>query len=186
MKKVPVLLLVTVILISFTSCKKSEESQQDLSSASVTDTISETAPSNAESLNITNNKTSSTATEDTNSEELGPLVNDPEILYGSWAFVEKVDKIGDFSRKTSYALNDPETDIYSFDQIYVKISHKGGVYFTAKYEVKNGVFTMEEKAANARPITYTQLRLKDNILTAQFKDRDILTKMKWQKLQNNK
>ena len=48
---------------------------------------------------------------------------------------------------------------------------------------ENGNFTMTEKALGARPITYTDMRLDGDILASDFKDKDLLIRMKWQKIE---
>jgi hypothetical protein len=166
MGKIFAFIMISVLFFSFSSCKNTDDLQTGQTTGS-------------------DNSGEQTTVKDTeDNDRYGPLVTDPELLYGSWAFIEKIDKIDDFTRKTTYALDDPETDIYTFDQINVNISHNGGVYFAAEYEISDGgVFTMTEKSDGARPITYTELRLKDDILTADYEDGSILIKMKWQKIE---
>jgi hypothetical protein len=124
-----------------------------------------------------------TTTTSAPTEASGYPLKDVKDLYGSWAFIERVSKIsGGFSRTTTYDPAKPDTDIYYFDQIYVTISHNGATNFRAEYTFKDGVLTMTEKAANSRPIVYTNLQLKDGILTAVYKDRDITENLKWQKV----
>jgi hypothetical protein len=166
MGKIFAFILISVFFFSLSSCKNTGELQTE-----------QTADSDSVGTQTT--------VKDTEDNDInGPLVTDPELLYGSWAFIEKIDKIDDFTRKTTYAIDDPDTDIYTFDQVNVDISHNGGVYFTAEYEISDsGVFTMTEKSTGARPITYTQMRLKDGILTADYEDGSIQIKMKWQKIE---
>ncbi len=135
------------------------------------------AASPAPTLSIPPTSTTSAPTEAS-----GYPLKDVKDLYGSWAFIERVSKMEGFSRTTTYDPAKPDTDIYYFDQIYVTVSHNGSTTFNAEYTFKDGALTMTEKAANSRPIVYTNLQLKDGILTAVYKDRDITEYLKWQKV----
>jgi hypothetical protein len=69
-----------------------------------------------------------------------------------------------------------------FDQINVTETHGGSTIYAGEWDYKNGTFTMKDNSLNSRPIVYTDLRMKDGILTAIYKDGDLSQILTWQKL----
>jgi hypothetical protein len=200
MKQWRIALLILAVVVAASACGRQEVQNAGLDSGMDAPTTqgseaAGTAASDAESPSDSANQSEGAGTsvvtvpaestgqsDNTDPDAKGVLVTDRKSLYGTWAFIQKTDIMEGMERKTAYEKDDPDTDIYHFDKIFVTIGNKGSVRFTAEYEVEKGIFIMTEKASGARPITYADMRLDEDILTADFKDKDILIRMKWQKI----
>jgi hypothetical protein len=112
----------------------------------------------------------------------GPLLADKTLLYGKWVLIEQVNKIGEMTQTRKCETSGPNADIYAFDQITARVTHGGSTIYSGDWDLKDGLFTMDDHATNSRPIKYTDMRLKDGILSATFTDRTITQNMRWQKI----
>jgi hypothetical protein len=48
----------------------------------------------------------------------------------------------------------PNAEIYTFDQITAKVTHGGSEIYSGHWDLKEGLFTIDDQATNSRPIKY--------------------------------
>ena len=126
--------------------------------------------------------TSSTAVNAITKSGNGVQVTDKNVLLGSWAEIQVDNFVGGLTQTRTYSTNGSDSYIFIFDQINVTETHGGSTIYTGEWDYKNGTFTMKDNSLNSRPIVYSDLRLKDGILTAIYKDGDLSQILTWQKL----
>ena len=112
----------------------------------------------------------------------GVPLTDKNALLGSWAEIKVDNFVSGLTQTRTYSTNGSDSYIFMFDQINVTETHEGSTIYTGEWDYKNGTFTMKDNSLNSRPIVYTDLRLKDGILTAIYKDGDLSQILTWQKL----
>ena len=112
----------------------------------------------------------------------GIPVTDKNVLLESWAEIKVDNFVSGLTQTKTYSTNGSDSYIFMFDQINVTETHGGSTIYTGEWDYKNGTFTMKDNSLNSRPIVYSDLRLKDEILTAINKDGDLSQILTWQKL----
>jgi hypothetical protein len=82
----------------------------------------------------------------------------------------------------TYSTSGPDAYIFLFDKINITETHSGSTNYSGEWTFNNGTLTMKDNGLNARPIVYSDLRLKDGLLTAIYQDKDLTQILTWQKL----
>jgi hypothetical protein len=175
MKRLFIILLILMMIFVITACERSTTHTNEIPPDIETTAKNEPTPDLTDLVLPTQDPN-----EDISSD--GPLVTDSEQLYGTWILIKQVNTLDDGTKITNkYKAGEPNTFYYTFDQININISQNNSGFYYGEYTVENGIFTMQDNSANSRPIVYTEMRLKDGVLTALFTDRDLTMRMEWEK-----
>ncbi len=115
----------------------------------------------------------------------GAPVTAKSALVGSWAQTGmKAYLPGGLTQTRSYPATGADSYLFVFDLIKVVYTHGSTTLYSGEWDLKDGTLTMSDQKPNSRPIVYSDLRLKDGILTAIFKDKDLLQVLTFQKTGN--
>lgn len=125
---------------------------------------------------------SSTASNAITKSGSGVPVTDSSVLLGSWAEIKTDNYIGGMTQTRTYSTNGPDAYIFLFDKININETHGGSTNYSGEWTFNNGTITMKDNGFGARPIVYSDVRLKDGLLTAIYQDKDLTQVLTWQKL----
>lgn len=172
-----ILLIVTLSSISV-GCTASPGSQTTASpQTSSTTPVSSTA---SKTTSVPSSGTTNAITKSGN----GVPVTDQNVLLGSWAEIEDDNYIGGLTQTRTYSASGTNAYIFLFDSINVTETNGGSTLYTGEWTFNNGTLTMNDNLPGSRPIVYSDLRLKDGILTAIYQDSDLIQILTWQKISN--
>jgi hypothetical protein len=172
-----ILLFVTLSVISV-GCTASPGSQTTASPQTLS-----TTPASSTTSKTTAAPSSGTTNAITKSGNGVPVTNQNALL-GSWAEIEDDNYIGGLTQTRTYSASGSDTYIFLFDRINVTETNGGSTIYTGEWTFNNGTLTMNDNLPSSRPIVYSDLRLKDGILTAIYKDSDLTQILTWQKISN--
>ena len=112
----------------------------------------------------------------------GVPVTESSVLLGSWAEIKIDNYISGMTQTRTYGTSGPDAYIFLFDKININETYGGSTNYTGEWTFSNGALTRKDNGPSARPIVYTDLRLKDGILTAIYQDKDLTQILTWQKV----
>jgi len=170
--------MLLIVMLSFVSFGCGTSPSLEISTSPKTSLTTPVSSLTLKTTPVTSSGTLNTITKSGN----GVPVTDKNALLGSWAEIKVDNFVGGLTQTRTYSTNGSDSYIFIFDQINVTETHGGSTIYTGEWDYKNGTFTMKDNSPNSRPIVYTDLRLKDEILTAIYKDGDLSQILTWQKL----
>jgi hypothetical protein len=171
-------IMLLIVILSFVSFGCGTSPSLEISTSPKTSLTTPVSSLTLKTTPITSSGTLNAITKSGN----GLPLTDKNALLGSWAEIKIDNYVGGLTQTRTYSTNGSDSYIFMFDQINVTETHGGSTIYTGEWDYKNGTFTMKDNSPNSRPIVYTDLRFKDGILTAIYKDGDLSQILTWQKL----